>query len=161
MRMRRRRRGRSRLPSKHLTISATDDEWETVRSYATRRRQSIARYLVGLATKDAAEGNEGPPLVLDTGQLEILDSHREILSLLDLDDNAQSLIADIQVRIEAMFNLWAQDMMERGREHDLHAEFVRIVGEEPAATVMASIGRNTRKRPHRRVTQEPEPDLFS
>ena len=68
MRMRRRRRGRSRLPSKQLTISATDDEWETVRSHATRRRQSIARYLVGLATKDAAEGDEGPPLTLDTGQ---------------------------------------------------------------------------------------------
>ena len=51
--------------------------------------------------------------------------------------------------------------MERGREHDLHAEFVRIVGEEPAATVMASIGRNTRKRQRQRVTQEPEPDLLS
>ena len=67
----------------------------------------------------------------------------------------------MQVRIEVMFNLWAQDMMERGREHDLHAEFVRIVGEEPAATVMASIGRNTRKRQRQRVTQEPEPDLLS
>ena len=148
MRMQRRRRGRSMLPSKQLTISATDEEWVTVRSHATRRRQSISRYLVGPATKDASEGNEGPPLGLDTGeQQEILESQREILSLLNRDDNALSLIADIYVRTAVMFNLWAQDMMERGREQDLHAELARIGGEEQAATVMACIGRNMRQHP--------------
>ncbi len=34
-------------------------------------------------------------------------------------------------------------MMKRGREDDLHAEFVRIVDEKPVATVMASIRRDT------------------
>ena len=59
----------------------------------------------GPATKDASEGNEGPPLGLDTGeQQEILESQREILSLLNRDDNALSLIADIQVRTAVMFN---------------------------------------------------------
>ena len=87
MRMRRRRRGRSRLPSKHLTISATDDEWETVRSHATRRRQSIARYLVGLATKDASGGNDGPPLVLDAAQQrEIYNSFTEVAAMLEAAD---------------------------------------------------------------------------
>ena len=89
-------------------------------------------------------GDEGPPLALDTGQQrELLDSRRENLSLLKCDDYAPPLIADIQVRIEVMFSPWAQDMMERGRAQELHAEFVRIVDEEPAATIMASIRRNT------------------
>ena len=158
----RRRRGRKKPPSKHITVSATDDEWETVRSHATRRRQSIARYLVGLAARDGTQGNEGPPLALDTvQQRDLLECHREILSLLERDDNTSSLIADIQARIEVMFNLWARDMIERGREHDLHAELVRIVGEDQAATVMASIRRNTPKRPRTRVAEDVQPDLFS
>ncbi len=44
--MRRARRGRK--ASKHISISATDAEWETVRRNADRRGLSIARYLVGL-----------------------------------------------------------------------------------------------------------------
>ena len=107
-------------------------------------------------------GDEGPPLALDAGQQrELLDSRRENLSLLDRDDNAPPLIADMQVRIEAMFNLWARDMIERGREHDLHGELVRIVSEDQAATVVTSIRRNTPKRPRRRVAEDDQPDLFS
>ena len=93
-------------------------------------------------------GDEGTPLALDPGQQrELFDSRRETrrenLSLLKCDDHAPPLIADIQVRIEVMFSPRAQDMMERGRAQELHAELVRIVDEEPAATVMASIRRNT------------------
>ena len=62
MAMRPRRPRRKKAPSKHLTVSATDDEWEMVKSHADHRGLSNARYLVGLAARDGVEGNEGPPL---------------------------------------------------------------------------------------------------
>ena len=160
--MRSRRSRRKKPPSKHLTVSATDEEWEIVGSHAARRRLSRARYLVGLAARDGAEANEGPPLALDAvRQRELLTCHREILSLLEDDGDAPSLIADIQVRIETMFTLWAQDVIARGREDDLHAELARIVGEGQADIVMASIKRNTEKRPRPRKVDTIQPDLFS
>ena len=43
-------RGRRKKPrSLHLSITATDEEWENARNNAARRRLSIARYVVGLA----------------------------------------------------------------------------------------------------------------
>ena len=160
--MRPRRSRRKKPPSKHLTVSATDDEWEMVGSNAARRGRSRARYLVGLAARDGTKDNEGPVLALNAGQQrELLECQREILSLLEGDGNAPSLIADIQARIQIMFTLWAQDVIARGREDDLHAELVRIVGEEQAATVMASIKKNTAKRPRTRTADTIQPDLFS
>ncbi len=160
--MRPRRRRRKKPPSKHLTVSATDDEWEMVSSRAASRRLSKARYLVGLAARDGAEGNEGPPLALAAvQQRELLECHREIRSLLEGDDDTPSLIADIQARIAVMFNLWAKDMIARGREHDLQAELAGIVGEEQAAAVMASVRRTSTKRRRRRASDTVQPDLFS
>ena len=158
--MRPRRRRRKKPPSKHLTISATDDEWEMVKLRAPRRGLSLARYLVGLATRDGAQENEGPPLALSSvQQRELLECHREILALLKGDDGTPELIADIQARIAVMFNVWARDGIGRGREDDLQAELARIVGEEQAAAVMASVRRTTMKRPRPRTTDQP--DLFS
>ncbi len=101
MTIRPRRRRRKKPPSKHLTVSVTDEEWETIPSYATRRWLSIAR----LATRDRAQENERPPLALDTVQ------QRELLALLEGDGGAPSLIADIQTRIVVMFTLPARDML--------------------------------------------------
>ena len=158
--MRPRRRRRKKPPSKHLTLSATDDEWDMVKSRAPRRGLSLARYLVGLATRDGAQENEGPPLALAAvQQRELLEYHREILALLKGDDGTPSLIADIQARIAVMFNVWAKDVIGRGREDDLQAELARIVGEEQAASVMASVRRTTTKRP--RAADTDQPDLFS
>ena len=160
--MRPRRRHRKKLPSKHLTLSATDDEWDMVKSRAPRRGLSLARYLVGLAARDGAQENEGPPLALDVvQQRELLEYHREILALLKGDDGTPSLIADIQARIAVMFNVWAKDVIGRGREDDLQAELARIVGEEQAATVMASVRRTTTKRPRPQAADTVQPDLFS
>ena len=160
--MRPRRSRRKKPPSKHLTVSATDDEWEMVGSNAARRRLSRARYLVGLAMRDGDQANEGPPLALDAvQQRELLACHREILALLEGDGDAPSLIADIQARIETMFTLWAQDVIARGREQDLHAELTRIVGEDQATTVMTSIKKNTTRRPRTRTADTVQPDLFS
>ena len=160
--MRPRRRRRKKLPSKHLTLSATDDEWDMVKLRAPRRGLSLARYLVGLAARDGAQENEGPPLALAAvQQRELLERHREILALLKGDDGTPSLIADIQARIVVMFNVWAKDVIGRGREDDLQAELARIVGEEQAATVMASVRRTTTKRPHPQAAETVQPDLFS
>ena len=71
------------------------------------------------------------------------------------------LIGNIQARVAVMFNLWAKHMIGRGREHDLHAELARIVGEDQPAIVMASIRRNTTKRPRTRAADTVQPDLFS
>ena len=49
------RRGRRRRKvSKHISISATDADWETVCRNADRRGLSIARYLVELVVLTAA-----------------------------------------------------------------------------------------------------------
>ena len=160
--MRPRRRRRKKPPSKHLTLSATDDEWDMVKSRAPRRGLSLARYLVGLAARDGARENEGLPLALAAvQQRELLECHREILALLKGDAGTPSLIADIQARIAVMFNVWARDVIARGREDDLRAELARIVGEEQATTVMASVRRTTTKRPRPRTTDTDQPDLFS
>ncbi len=161
MALRPRRPRRKKPPSKHLTVSATDDEWEMVSSQADHRGLSIARYLVGLAARDGAEGNGGPPLALSTRhQRELLECHREILSLLEGDGDTPSLMADIQARIAVMFNLWAKNMIARGCEHDLQAEMAGIVGEEQAAAVMASVRRTSTKRPRQRASDTVQLDLF-
>ena len=55
--MSRKRRGRK--VGKHISLSATDADWETVRSNANRRGLSIARYLVELVERDASEEDAG------------------------------------------------------------------------------------------------------
>ena len=100
----------------------------------TGRGLSMTRCLVGLAIRDGAQENEGPPLALAAvQQRELLECHREVLALLKGDDSTASLVADIQARIAVMFNVWARDVIGCGREDDLQAELARVVGEEQAA----------------------------
>ena len=82
--MRRARRGRrAKTSSRHLSISATDDEWGTVRRHADRRGLSIARYLVGLVERGGPAEIAGPALALDAAeQRELLEAVREIRSLM-------------------------------------------------------------------------------
>ena len=54
-----RRRRRRRKVGKHISLSATDADWETVRSNANRRGLSIARYLVELVEREASEEDAG------------------------------------------------------------------------------------------------------
>ena len=54
------RKRRRRKVGKHISLSATDADWETVRSNANRRGLSIARYLVELVERDASEEDAGP-----------------------------------------------------------------------------------------------------
>ena len=59
-----RKRRRRRKVGKHISLSATDADWEIVRSNATRRGLSIARYLVELVERDVSEEDAGPELAL-------------------------------------------------------------------------------------------------
>ncbi len=162
MAVRARRSRRRKPPAQHLTVTATDDEWEMVGAAAARSGLSRARYLVGLAERDGADANAGPALALDAvRQRELLGCHRAILALLEGDGDTPSLIADIQVRIEVMFSVWAGDVIARGREDDLHGEMARIVGEDQAAAVMTSIKSKTTKRPRPPAANTDQPDLFS
>ncbi len=75
MRLSRRRRREMKPDSRHLSLSATDAEWDAVREKAKRRGLSIARYLVGLAERDG-EDEPGPWMVLTA------DEQREMLAAL-------------------------------------------------------------------------------
>ena len=78
------RRGRRRRKvGKHISLSATDADWEIVRRNAKRRGLSIARYLVELVERDASEEDAGPALALTAEeQRELLEAVREVRALM-------------------------------------------------------------------------------
>ena len=133
---------RRKIPrSLHLSISATDEEWEIVRRNAARRRKSIARYLVGLALgedSDAADST-GPEVALDPSeQREGLD----ILRIFDQyvgDEESSPLVVDLQARVAVIFDGWAKGMVAEGRSQALRDTLVHVVGEEYADTLMTSL----------------------
>ena len=139
--MRRARRGRkAKPPGKHLSISATDGEWETVRRNAERRGLSIARYLVGLVERGSPEEIAGPALALDAReQRELLEVVREIRSLLLEGADAAPLVRDMQERIAVRIAAWMSAMAGAGRGQELHAALASVLGEERARIVAASV----------------------
>ena len=146
MRQPRRRRKGSR--SLHLSLSATDEEWEIVRRNAARRRKSIARYLVGLALGEdsTAMDSTGPEVALDPSeQREGLDILRRIDQYAG-DEECSPLIVDLQARVAVIFDGWAKGMVAEGRSRELRDTLVHVVGEEHADTLMASLARLNRNR---------------
>ncbi len=143
-------RRRRKIPrSLHLSLSATDEEWEIVRRNAARRRKSIARYLVGLALGEdsTAIDSTGPEVALDPAeQREGLDIMRRI-SLYVGDEDSRPLVVDLQARVAVIFDGWAKGMVAEGRSRELRDTLVHVVGEEYADTLMASL-----------VPTEPEPE---
>ena len=153
------RRGRRRRKvGKHISLSATDADWETVRSNAKRRGLSIARYLVELVEREASEEDAGlrhecPELTLAAEeQRELLEAVREVRALmlegedagpLVQGEDAGPLVRDMQERIAVMFAAWASAMAGSGRSEELCAALASVVGEErariAAASVMASV----------------------
>ena len=129
--------------SLHLSITATDEEWENVRRNAARRRISIARYLVGLALGEdsTAADSTGPEVALDPSeQREGLDILRRIDQYVG-DEESRPLIDDLQARVAMIFDGWAKGMVAGGRSQALRDTLVHVVGEEHADTFMASLGR--------------------
>ena len=139
--MRRVQRGRRAKPSsRHISISATDAEWETVRRHADRRGLSIARYLVGLAERGGPEEIAGAALALDaTEQRELLEAVREVRSLMLEGADAGPLVIDMQERIAVQFSAWMAAMAGAGRGEALQAALASVLGETRARLVAASV----------------------
>ena len=140
------RRGRRRRKvGKHISLSATDADWETVRSNAKRRGLSIARYLVELVERDASEEDAGlrhecPELALaKEEQRELLEAVREVRALMLEGEDAGSLVRDMQERIAVQFAAWASAMVASGRSEELCAALASVVGEERARIAAASV----------------------
>ena len=115
-----RRARRRRKVGKHISLSATDADWEIVRSNADRRGLSIARYLVELVERDASEEDAGlrhecPELTLAAEeQRELLEAVREVRALMLEGEDAGPLVRDMQERIAVMFAAWASAMAGSG-----------------------------------------------
>ncbi len=145
--MRRARRGRKAKAGKHLSISATDAEWERVRGNAARRGLSIARYLVGLVARDGSEEDAGTVLALDAQeQRELLEAMRETRALILEGADAAPLVRDMQERIAVQFTAWASEMAGLGRAEALQAALGAVLGEERARIVAASVVPSAPKR---------------
>ena len=135
---------------KHISLSATDANWEIVRSNATRRGLSIARYLVELVERDASEEDAGPRhecpelALAKEEQRELLEAVREVRALMLEGEDAGlrhecPLVRDMQERIAVQFAAWASAMAASGRLEELHAALASVVGEERARIAAASV----------------------
>ena len=155
------RKRRRRKVGKHISLSATDADWETVRSNANRRGLSIARYLVELVERDASEEDAGlrheclrhecPELALaKEEQRELLEAVREVRALMLEGEDAGPLVRDMQERIAVMFAAWASAMAGSGRSEELLRALASVLGEErariAAASVVASVVPSAAKR---------------
>ena len=155
------RKRRRRKVGKHISLSATDADWETVRSNANRRGLSIARYLVELVERDASEEDAGlrheclrhecPELALaKEEQRELLEAVREVRALMLEGEDAGPLVRDMQERIAVQFDAWASALVASGRSEELCAALASVVGEErariAAASVVASVVPSAAKR---------------
>ena len=142
-----RRARRDRKVGKHISISATDADWETVRRNAKRRGLSIARYLVELVERDASEEDAGPALAFTPEeQREHLEAVREIRTLMLEGEDAGPLVRDMQERITVMFAAWASAMAGSGRSEELRAALASVLGEERARIALASVVPSAAKR---------------
>ena len=140
-----RRRRKARRPSRHISISATDAEWETVRNKADRRGLSIARYLLGLVERDASEEDAGPRheypalALAKEEQREQLEALQEVRALMLEGEDAGPLVRDMQERIAVMFAAWASAMAGSGRAEELRVALAAVLGEERARIASASV----------------------
>ena len=140
-----RRRRKARRPSRHISISATDAEWETVRNKADRRGLSIARYLLGLVERDASEEDAGPRheypalALAKEEQREQLEALQEVRALMLEGEDAGPLVRDMQERIAVMFAAWASAMAGSGRAEELRVALASVLGEERARIASASV----------------------
>ena len=140
-----RRRRKARRPSRHISTSATDADWEVVRSNAERRGLSIARYLLELVERDASEEDAGlrhecPALALaKEEQREQLEALREVRALMLEGEDAGPLVRDMQERIAVMFAAWASAMAGSGRTEEMRMALASVLGEERARIAAASV----------------------
>ena len=154
------RKRRRRKVGKHISLSATDVDWETVRSNAKRRGLSIARYLVELVERDASEEDVGPRheclrhecpalALAKEEQRELLEAVREVRALMLEGEDAGlrhecPLVRDMQERIAVQFDAWASAMAGSGRLEELRAALASVVGKERARIAAASVAKRAK-----------------
>jgi len=133
--------GAGKVP-RHLSVSATDAEWDMVRDHAARRGLTVARYVVGLVERDGRERDGSAPILAlnPAEQREILEGIREIRASLG-GRHSMPLAEDMQSRVAAMFAAWAADMLDAGRASDLRAALAAVRGERQAEADMARLTR--------------------
>lgn len=136
--MRPSRRRRMMRGNPHLSISASDAEWEGVRASAARRGLPIARYLIELAERDGGEAEPSMALAVEE-QRELLEAVREVRSLMLEGADAAPLVRDMQERVAVRFRAWALAMVRSGRRDRLLEALTAVVGADRARIVAASL----------------------
>ena len=136
--MRPSRRRRMMRGNPHLSVSASDAEWEGVRASAARRGLPIARYLIELAERDGGEAEPSVALAVEE-QRELLEAVREIRSLMLEGEDAAPLVRDMQERVAVGFTAWARAMVRVGQRDRLMEALAAVVGAERARIVAASL----------------------
>ena len=131
----------------------TDEDWDVVRANAARDRLSMARYVVELVNRAARSDADEPTLSLDAGeQRELIETVRGLRALIQGDEEAPALIRDMQIRIAAVLDVWALDMVREGRRDELRAILASRVGAEQADQFVArtdQMAADCAKRPFR------------
>ena len=132
-----RRRRRSARRSKTLTLSSNDADWAVLRDKAARRRLTISRYVEMLVLGNDWGARDGPALALDAReQREMLETVRELRSLLGDRPEAPSFIEDLQTRIALLFDEWASSMVGSGQREALRALLAARLSPENADRVV-------------------------
>ena len=136
-----RRRGGTR--AKHLSVSATDADWEPVRARAAGNGLSIARYVIGLVERDAARERAGavptptpdpaesPPAPIETV--------RALASRLEGEAEAVSCIASMRRNVAALLEAWALGRVRAGRGDAVRGALAPTIGEAAAQRFVSRI----------------------
>ncbi|MDE0389836.1 MAG: hypothetical protein OXI75_14150 [Rhodospirillales bacterium] len=136
---------RVRRPGTEHTISATDEEWDDVRSGAVEAGKSVSAWAVHCAlTVDPSPGKHRR-LVLDEAK------QRSIARAVG--GHARSLIADIDAPsqfaddLRAVLTARLETMIREGRGSDVEAILGQVLGDERAALIAAALAANVRAAP--------------
>ena len=136
---------RVRRPGTEHTISATDEEWDDVRSGAVEAGKSVSAWAVHCAlTADPSPGKHCR-LVLDEAK------QRSIARAVG--GHARSLIADIDAPsqfaddLRAVLTARLETMIRQGRGSDVEAILGQVLGDERAALIATALTANVRAAP--------------
>lgn len=122
----------------HLSISATDAEWEGVRRSAARRGLPISRYLMELVERDG-EGDAPSMALAAEEQRELLEAVREIRSLMLEGAETAPLVRDMQERVAVRFRAWATTLARSGRGDALEEALAAVLGAERGRAAAVSL----------------------
>lgn len=136
---------RVRRPGTGHTISATDEEWDDVRSGAAEAGMSVSAWVVHCAlTVDPSPGKHRRLVLDETKQRSIARA---------VGGHARSLIADVDVPsrfaddLRAVLTARLETMIREGRGGDVEEILGQVLGDERAALIAAALAANVRAAP--------------